>query len=198
MHKPRAEDILFYGSIGLHYTGDASSHIPGKPSSPSIETAVEAFAAKEVHLVLSSVGITEMRSSALNSNTSTNGFAQSKYQRSKGTPLLLWRDVTAQHFDNRGGHYKHRGAGYDYNLRTAEASPCTNHSLIEMRRYQLWNRYATPRLTSAGVMVMRTWDSSAVQTWDAHVAYGDCTHWCQPGVPNSWARMFAAILTSHS
>ena len=50
-----------------------------------------------------------------------------------------------------------------------------------------------PLLSDADVPILRVWASTAL-AGDAHVNFGDCTHYCQPGVPNDWARLFAAML----
>ena len=98
---------------------------------------------------------------------------------------LIWREVTAQHFGFRGGHFNFPTME-DYNTWKANATCASNHTLSEMRQYHTWNNVTNPILARAGVPILAVWQSTAL-AWDAHVGFGDCTHWCGPGVMDHWA-----------
>ena len=79
-------------------------------------------------------------------------------------------------------------------LRIDDPRPCaTAHSFAEMSRHQLWNRVALPLVEAANISILRVWAGTAL-AGDAHINYGDCTHYCLPGPPNEWARLLAAML----
>ena len=54
-----------------------------------------------------------------------------------------------------------------------------------------------PIVRKAGVPVMEVWRSTALE-WDAHVGYGDCTHWCIPGVIERWLVPLQEILAARA
>ena len=166
--KLRAHDVVFYGSLGIHYTGEMGSN--------SSRINVTRLAATEASLLLKHVGYS------------------AKHQRGPSSPTVIWREVTAQHFANPGGHYKQQSSQDDYNRKTSDPRPCTTtHSYDDMERHQRWNRVTLPIMTRARVPTLRVWASTALMG-DTHVNYGDCTHFCIPGPPNAWATLFAAMI----
>jgi hypothetical protein len=167
-YAPRKDDIVYYGSIGIHYTGEMGSKVD--------PLNVARLAVRETSLVFS-----------------TFGYSRSG-GRQPGSPRLLWREVTAQHFEHPGGHYKQILETDNYNMKTATKQPCSaNHTLQEMNEYQRWNQHTNPIVAAANITVVRVWLMTAM-LWDAHVAFGDCTHWCLPGLPDSWGRILATLL----
>ena len=167
-HQPRQHDIVYYGSIGIHYTGEMGSKVD--------PLNVRQLAVFETALVFSTFGYTR------------------EGTRRPGSPRVLWREVTAQHFEHPGGHYKQILAEDDYNRKTATAQPCSaNHTLEEMVRYQRWNQHTNPIIAAANITIIRVWRMTAME-WDAHVTFGDCTHWCLPGLPDSWGHILAQVL----
>ena len=59
-----------------------------------------------------------------------------------------------------------------------------------------WNRGAKPVLDEARVTVLPSW-RLARDAWNAHVDFGDCTHFCQASglPPDLWARALAERLS---
>jgi len=108
---------------------------------------------------------------------------------------LLWREATAQHFSALGGHYDDAKEGLEFRLtnRRTLNRTCLPHSASEMEAHAHWNRAANGVLHAAGVPILRVWHSTAT-AWDAHVDFGDCTHFCQPGVPDRWAKALMVSL----
>ena len=165
--KTRSSDIVFYGSIGIHFTGEMGSN--------GSRIDVTKLATKEAALLLRHVGY-------------------SSHRRRATSPTVIWREVTAQHFPHAGGHYKQASAQDDYNRKTNDPRPCTTtHSYVDMERHQRWNKVALPIVEQANIPILRVWASTAL-VGDAHVSYGDCTHFCIPGAPNEWAKLFGAML----
>ena len=56
---------------------------------------------------------------------------------------------------------------------------------------------ANPRLAAAGVTILPVWSSTAL-AWDAHIDAGDCTHYCQPGIPGIWAGLLIQAVARQS
>lgn len=73
------------------------------------------------------------------------------------------------------------------------SSSCVPHTLADMTQHAHWDRAANPVLRTQGVPVLPVWASTSM-AWDAHVGHGDCTHFCQPGIPDLWARSLFEIL----
>ena len=74
---------------------------------------------------------------------------------------------------------------------------CAPHSAQEMEAHAHWNRAANPRLAAAGVTILPVWSSTAL-AWDAHIDAGDCTHYCQPGIPGIWASLLIQAVARQS
>ena len=55
----------------------------------------------------------------------------------------------------------------------------------EMVEHNAWNRAGQPLIRAAGVPILDVWRSTSL-AWNAHVGFGDCTHWCVPGVMDHW------------
>ena len=192
----RNSDVVFYGSIGIHYTGEMGSN--------ASRIDVAQLARKEASMLLRHARYhappRNGRVAARNVSAASEGGGGGDgggHRRGASSPLVVWREVTAQHFTHAGGHYKQNRSSDDYNRKTVDLRPCTtSHSYEQMHRHQRWNRAALPIVEAASVSILRVWASTAL-AGDAHVAYGDCTHFCLPGIPNEWARLFAAMLLSH-
>ena len=104
---------------------------------------------------------------------------------------LIFREVSAQHFNAPGGHFNlSRG---DYNRWEGNATCSSDHTLASMWEHQRWNRVTVPAMESAGVPILRSWRPTSL-AWDAHVGYGDCTHFCLPGVPDDWSLQLYDLL----
>ena len=52
-------------------------------------------------------------------------------------------------------------------------------------------------LAAAGVTILPVWSSTAL-AWDAHIDAGDCTHYCQPGIPGIWASLLIQAVARQS
>ena len=98
---------------------------------------------------------------------------------------LIWRETTAQHFSGKGGHW---GAGFMMSSNIERlSSRCTEHGMHHMRAHSHWNAAVDSFLSGhSSVRVLRVWNVSA-QAWWAHVDAADCTHYCVPGIPTTWA-----------
>ena len=70
---------------------------------------------------------------------------------------------------------------------------CVTHTSEEMERHNKWNAGSEAPLRAAGVTLVSVWASTR-DTFAAHVGRGDCTHFCQPGLPAQWAGMLADAL----
>ena len=90
---------------------------------------------------------------------------------------LIWREATAQHFEDLGGHWVH-GFMMRSNVEKLHAR-CVNLPLVELRAHAHWNPAVAPLMATHGVRVLHTWEKSA-RAWYTHVDHGDCTHFCQP------------------
>ena len=165
-------DVVVYGSAGVHFretvlTGDAR-YVGGVAGGPLSGTAAPAAASLEAITVIRTL----------------NGLPE------ESKPLMIWREVSAQHFSTPGGHFV---GGYDYN-QLNETKVCTAHSAEEMAAHQRWNPVANAILEAHGVPILRVWESSQM-AHDAHVGFGDCTHFCSPqGVPDHWAALLVNML----
>ena len=62
----------------------------------------------------------------------------------------------------------------------------------DMERHAHWNLAANRALVAAGVPILHVWRSASA-AWDGHPDRGDCTHFCQPGVPDLWAQSFLSL-----
>ena len=117
----------------------------------------------------------------------------SAMSESRPQPVALWREMAAQHFAPRGGFFRGTLKDMDKtNVPTANES-CVTHPSAEMERHNQWNVGSETPLRAAGVTLVRVWASTR-DTFAAHVGRGDCTHFCQPGVPGQWAGMLADAL----
>ena len=168
-------DVVYYGSSGIHYTGEM-----GPTGTSGRGERARALVETEVGLLLN----------ATDRHPLTG-------RRGVNSPLVLWREVTAQHFAGVGGHYTQSSSKDNYNYKSDVPGCFSNHSKMEMQHHQKWNAYAEPLLTAARMPVVRVWESTAM-AWDAHVGYGDCTHWCQPGLIDHWSRLFVSMLLRHT
>ena len=157
------QDVMVYGSIGVHYR-ELAKFYGQRPD----------FAAKaEAKAIL-------------------NAMAP---ERQRG--YLIFREVSAQHFNAPGGHFnlkerKAKGIG-DYNRWQGNATCSSDHTLTSMQEHHRWNYVTVPAMEAAGVPVLRSWRPSSL-AWDAHVGYGDCTHFCLPGVPDDWSLQLYALV----
>ena len=108
-------------------------------------------------------------------------------------PKGLWRETTAQHFKQPGGFFRGSRLGQTNRVSNGSAG-CVPHSPAEMERWgQLWNSGSAEPLRDAGITRMRVWASTRDAS-DATIGRGDCTHYCQPGVPDAWAAMLVDSL----
>ena len=168
------KDVLVYGSIGSHYTGEGDLH--------QSSWNVTRLASLEPGLLLRAVSFVD----------DSHGF-----KPSAGSPLVIWREVLPQHFPSPGGHYWHGldPPGMHYNTKKDVAGQCDEtHNLTEMWTYHRWNKVTLPIVERAtGVRTLRVWQS-ATYAGDAHLTYGDCTHWCMPGVPEHWTEQLLNML----
>ena len=74
----------------------------------------------------------------------------------------------------------------------------SSHTLSEMYAHHRWNNVTLPIVErTPGVQVMRVFRASAF-AWDTHLTFGDCTHWCQPGVPDHWTELLLNSLMAGS
>jgi hypothetical protein len=167
----RASDVIVYGSAGLHKIAWVNG-----------QNQLLAHARQEVDTVLHSLRDT---------------FGPRR-------PYLLWRELTAQHFPGPAGFFSrvrdgvlHRGANpYRPYRPYANSSRCyESHSAATMRDGNGWNMHANALLAAAGVPILRAWLPSSMAS-GAHIGYGDCTHFCLPGVPDVWAMLLADALHS--
>ena len=118
---------------------------------------------------------------------------------------VLWREATAQHFAEQGGHFRPPDANGDLvslgkafaNTNIPSQVRCAPHTSQEMEAHAHWNRAANPRLAAAGVTILPVWSSTAL-AWDAHIDAGDCTHYCQPGIPGIWAGLLIQAVARQS
>ena len=69
----------------------------------------------------------------------------------------------------------------------------TPHTQEDMLRHAHWNQAANTAIKAHNVHMLAVWESTSM-AWDGHVDHGDCTHYCQPGVPDLWARTLVKIL----
>ena len=97
---------------------------------------------------------------------------------------LIWKTATAQHFTFAGGHF-HFPTMEDYNRWRPNATCASSHTIAEMEEHNAWNRAGQPLIRAAGVPILDVWRSTSL-AWNAHVGFGDCTHWCVPGVMDHW------------
>ena len=107
-----------------------------------------------------------------------------KFRNTRGEPLILWRETSAQHFVNPGGVY------------TPEAlkMPCAP---LREENYLLANAINLEirgLLDELEIPVLETWSISSAR-YDAH-SNGECSHLCLPGVPDQWVRVLQAYLFS--
>ena len=98
---------------------------------------------------------------------------------------VIWREVTAQHFISPGGHYR---GSVDYNLFNRSQRACTKHPYAEMVTQHLWNGIANPLVHAHGARILPVWEQTSMNSRD-HLGYGDCTHFCSPGVPDRWVEL---------
>ena len=178
----KATDILVYGSVGVHFretalTGDLryrvkqdvrTGRLVGSSGEPLKPPAAPIAVALEATAVLET-------------------FRQLPRERK---PYLIWREVAAQHFSTPGGHFV---GGYDYN-HFDESKTCSHHDADEMHTLQRMNPVANAIVEAHSVPVLRVWESTR-DAHDAHVGFGDCTHFCSPnGVGEHWGTLLFNML----
>lgn len=177
---PSPRDVVVYGSIGVHYTGEGALH--------QDTFNVTRLASSEVGLLLPALGFHQ---------TKARDGSSASWRPGARSPTLIWREVLPQHFPAPGGHYWNglSPMGSHYNVKRDVPGQCdSSHSLVELYAHHRWNNVTVPIVESVpGVRVLRIFHSSAV-AWDAHLDYGDCTHWCQPGVPDHWTELLLSML----
>lgn len=178
----KATDVLVYGSVGVHFretalTGDFRYKVKkdartgrlvssdGEPLKPSAAPIA----------------------AALEATTVLELFRQLPRE---GKPFLIWREVAAQHFSTPGGHFV---GGFDYNY-LDQSKSCSPHDADEMRSQQRMNPVANAIVEAQSVPILRVWESTR-DAHDAHVGFGDCTHFCAPkGVGEHWGTLLFHIL----
>ena len=72
---------------------------------------------------------------------------------------MLWREATAQHFAEQGGHFRPPDANGDLvalgkafaNTNIPSQVRCAPHTSQEMEAHAHWNRAANPRLAADGL-----------------------------------------------
>jgi hypothetical protein len=159
------DDVIVYGSIGLHYTGETQA--PQTQVRVAQMNAVTTSARREATAVIGAL-------------------------QEVGSPLLIWREATAQHFDSPGGHFDHRS----WNETAGRQRACVRHTDEDMRSHHVWNVAARPILERARVPLLKVWQGTAI-AWADHLEQGDCTHWC-PGAIDQWTPMLALELSRAS
>ena len=165
-HSLRSKDVLIYGSTGLHAIGRNTAM-----NSPA---HLAAYAKAEVQALLYNVNRT--------------------YSTAR-RPHILWRELTAPHWDTPTGFFY---PGLNISL-TRFVTPWLNRHFCSANQTaqaegNSWNAAANAQL-AAIVPILRVWDLS-ITAHDAHTAFGDCTHFCLPGVPDAWSRQLAGVLRS--
>jgi len=172
-------DVVVYGSIGLHYTGEKLVDDLRTLSPKAKAAQLRTHALAEPGLLLETFGYSRQGSC---------------FRRGANSPAVIWRDAQPQHFAPAGGHYSEpSGPHYIYNHDRREA--CPRKELGEMQAHHVWNNLSLPAVECSEVRVLRTWHASA-GSWDAHLEWGDCTHWCLPGVPDLWNELLINLLFS--
>ena len=110
-------------------------------------------------------------------------------------PHLLWRELTAAHWNTPTGFFYPR---LNRSLARFVAPWLNRHVCSTNQKAQAegnaWN-VAANALLAAEMPILRVWDLSST-AHDAHTAFGDCTHFCLPGVPDAWSRQLADVLRS--
>jgi hypothetical protein len=189
----RASDVVVYGSVGLHFhevlLTDNTSSLPDELLSRATKHDPQDAArrltgpARVPLLQRSAAAAATLEATALMDVVSQLPVA--------ARPFVIWREVGAQHFSGAGGHYN---GAVDYNIQDVAAT-CTPHGAAEMQRMQRWNPASNAVVEAHGVPVLRVWDSTQ-QAHGMHVGFGDCTHFCSPGIPNHWADLLYNMLKS--
>ena len=183
-NHPSPRDVVVYGSIGVHYTGEGDLHQDNRN--------ITQLAGSEVGLLLSELGFHQREG---RTGSSASWYASDR------SPMVFWREVLPQHFPAPGGHYWHglSPPGSHYNVKRDVPGQCdSSHTLSEMYAHHRWNNVTLPIVErTPGVQVMRVFRASAF-AWDTHLTFGDCTHWCQPGVPDHWTELLLNSLMAGS
>ena len=102
-------------------------------------------------------------------------------------PVVIFRESTAQHFA------KGDGGLYPPGISPTDRV-CAGRPLEQMRDAR--NALVRDAVEEAGLAVLRVWEHSAQMSngtmWDQNKP--DCTHFCAPGVPDSWADLTFTML----
>lgn len=114
----------------------------------------------------------------------------------RNSTSFIWSETTPQHFASPDGAFAGHGDN-DCSPRKAVSSHFSN-------------AIANPLLKQAGVpilyieqMTMSQWDAHVVRTFRTDFTVGgaeriDCTHFCLPGIPLSWANLLYNMLMHRS
>lgn len=104
------------------------------------------------------------------------------YRSTKSKPTLIWRESSAQHFATRDGNY----------ASNAKKKPCRMQSRALMVKGNWRNDVANEAMRELSVPVLPIWASTAfalLHRKKRNMNTADCTHFCNPGVPDVWAVM---------
>ena len=106
-------------------------------------------------------------------------------------PSVMWRETSAQHFASKDGNYGSSG----------RKKPCTMPARDAMVRGNWRNQVANTAMAELKVPVLPIWSTTAfalLHRKKQGMQSSDCTHFCNPGVPDIWAVMLHNWLAAQS
>jgi hypothetical protein len=102
----------------------------------------------------------------------------------KSRTLLIWRETAPQHFRNVGGVFSPDALG----------AACSDISGDSVEISNKFNLEYNPIMRKYDIPILEIWNMSR-QYYNAHVQ-GECTHYCQPGVPELWLERLKILIDS--
>jgi hypothetical protein len=113
----------------------------------------------------------------------------------KFSGTLIYREATAQHFNEPGGQYASKTRIGLLNGMGNKMRTCVPRPAPEMVSWNAWNMAAHELLLAANITILPVWETTSDAS-DAHVDAGDCTHFCSPGIGDDWSDMLLNALKS--
>jgi len=101
---------------------------------------------------------------------------------SKHKTILIWRETAPQHFDNLGGIFSEDALDHE----------CRDISEASEDLSNQFNLKYNPICEKENITIMKIWNMTK-NYFDAHVQ-GECTHYCQPGIPELWVGVLKEAL----
>ncbi len=114
----------------------------------------------------------------------------------KGLPLIMYREMTAQHFKSTGGWFpawrrRPKDASGSYfchpQLRDRKAMLKVGYFEFSPRQTEnVMNDEMLPIIKDHGIPVLTAWDTTSDPSLHSGYHKFDCTHFCLPGPPDVW------------